>query len=36
MAPMFASTTIRPVTPHACAISSMTSVVSRKLRPWPP
>ena len=30
---MLASTTIRPVTPHTCAISSTTSAASRKPRP---
>ena len=29
MAPMFASTTMRPEGPHTCAISSMTRTVSR-------
>ena len=33
---MLASTTMRPVTPQTCAISSTTSAASRKPRPAPP
>jgi hypothetical protein len=36
IAPILASTTIRPVTPQACAISSTTSAASRKPKPGPP
>ena len=35
-APMLDSTTMRPVTPHTRAISSITSTASNKLRPCPP
>src|SRR6266480_5105037 len=36
MAPMLASTTIRPLTPQTCATSSTTRHASRKPRPGPP